>query len=455
MHFEFKQRVFVCNIAMIFVVIVSFFITNLRFSDKYPEFIAVLWFIFITIWLFILAFSYMHYKYELGIFLLSYFIKIFYFCYLIRGNDIQNPQLSDDASGFWRVANQYYEGNFSRVYTKLPYILNSEFQVFGANYFCCILVNIALSMITIIITANLLKKFSLSLKTNVVLLCLISLFPYSFILSTSLWREPIYLLCLAASFTVFCNYIFTKKRNSFYISIILLMPVLFMHIGYFPIVIVYFYISFKIQKVKTKKEFIKILMQIIVLFLSCMIITGFDSVKYIVGSGSGGIEGALEKLTDDGAGASQAGSAYLTNIRVNTLGQVIMYAPLQWFYYSFSPLMTNWRGVSDIVTFFGDSLIHMYFYISSILICRRYKVYLGYKHTTLEKKYRIIVTGILSVFLCGIIFGQGTSTAGTAIRHRDVLLGIEIMTLGAALSLKNDLRYNNISNEADNNLSVG
>lgn len=342
-----KTRGAIFNIVMCVFIVISILITKFGLSDKYPESMALVWGVVITIWLFTLAFSYMHYKYEIVFFSISYIINLLYHCYLIKGNSLQNPDLSGDASGFWQVANQYYEGFFNRVYTKLPYIINAEFHVFGVNYFCCILINIAMSMITIIITTNVLRKLSLSRTTRLFLTLLIGLFPFSFIMSTSLWREPIYLLCLTASFAIFCDYVVSNNKVLFYVALILLMPVLFMHIGYFPIIVVYFYMFFVIQKIKTKKEFIKMLLQIVVLFIVCVVVMGFDSISYIVGKGSGGIEGMMEALIDDGT-VSTGGSAYLTNIQANTLGKVIIYAPLKWFYYSFSPLMSNWRGISDI-----------------------------------------------------------------------------------------------------------
>lgn len=58
----------------------------------------------------------------------------------------------------------------------------------------------------------------------------------------------------------------------------------------------------------------------------------------------------------------------------------------------------------------------------------------------MESKFRILVVGILCVFLCGVVFSQGTSTAGTAVRHRDVLMGVQVITLGVAMSLRKDMK---------------
>lgn len=46
--------------------------------------------------------------------------------------------------------------------------------------------------------------------------------------------------------------------------------------------------------------------------------------------------------------------------------------------------------------------------------------------------------GLWQILLCAVVFGLGTTTAGTAIRHRDVLLPIEVFILAICLQNKKE-----------------
>jgi hypothetical protein len=100
-------------------------------------------------------------------------------------------------------------------------------------------------------------------------------------------------------------------------------------------------------------------------------------------------------------------SAYLTWINPDNPVQLVLFSPLTMFYFIFSPIPLNWRGLQDIIAFALDSCFYFYFVYSS----------LKYRNQIQNNKsiFKYIFISIL--FSC-FVFAYGTQTAGTAIRHR-------------------------------------
>src|SRR5690606_10016364 len=61
-------------------------------------------------------------------------------------------------------------------------------------------------------------------------------------------------------------------------------------------------------------------------------------------------------------------SAYLTGLTLNSPGPLVMYSPINAFYFLTSPLPMNWRSFVDIFSFSFDSMLYLwaiFFYIKN------------------------------------------------------------------------------------------
>lgn len=121
---------------------------------------------------------------------------------------------------------------------------------------------------------------------------------------------------------------------------------------------------------------------------------------------------------------SYGGSRYLAWINANSLFQVVLFSPLKAFYFAFSPLPLNWRGISDILAFLVDSFFYIFFFCYFI---KNRKFLRDYEF------FRIIFLVIVATFF---IFGIGTWTAGTAMRHRCKVIGLIILLFGKLIDDK-------------------
>ena len=403
-------------------------VTMTGFSDRSPEIALMLYLFGMLLFLLVASSRVLKNLNDIFIFWGSFIVKIVYAFYRFPFSEITKPVLAGDAGGFWRTASQYYQGNFKRIYTSFPYVLSFEFRIFGKNVLCCCLTNTVLSMIMVLLVAEIMNRFGIEGKSRLFAVALSALLPYGIQVCNSILREAIYFAFITASFFAYIKYLQTRKAVNVFVAILLLIPVLFLHIGYFPIAAVYLIDLFAHEKIKTRRDLLNRILIIAAFTVFVILTSRLNSVGYLT-SGNG-IEGIIAKIS--GANSEEymgeAGSRYLAGIKITSLPTFVLYAPIKWFYYMFSPLPNNWRGLMDVFVFLVDGLVHFLFVWSSIACIRRIKRNNSDGH--LDKLLRIVRTGFWAVVLCGFIFGLGTSTAGTAIRHRDVLIGIEAVLVG-------------------------
>ena len=110
---------------------------------------------------------------------------------------------------------------------------------------------------------------------------------------------------------------------------------------------------------------------------------------------------------------SDGGSVYLTWLRSDNIWMSLLFAPLKMFYFLFSPIPFNWRGLGDVIAFAIDSSIYLF------LCWKIYQTKVTYHSMALLKNF-LMVSLMVSTF----VFAFGTYTAGTAMRHRAKILPV-------------------------------
>ena len=428
----YKTKVLIYLVVFCLVIMVM---TTIGFSEMAPITISFLYLLGMIVFLAAISNSTLKNSYDIVLFWGSFFIKILYALYRFPLADIANPSLSGDAGGFWRTAGEYYEGDFGRVYTPFPYILNCEFHIFGKNVICCCITNIVLSMIMVAIVIYSMNRLGIYGKSRIYAALCSAFLPYTIIVSNSILRESLYFAFISASFISYIHYIQMRRQKYIYLAILLLIPVLILHIGYFPIAAVYLVEMLTHETIKTKRGFLNKIIIILGFIVFVFFASQLNSVGYL--TEGNGIIGIINKIM--GANSDEvmgtAGSRYLAELKITSITSFVLYSPLKWCYFMFSPLPNNWRGIEDALAFICDGFIHLACIWITIRSIQKQK------HNCLEGRHdsiiRIMRTGLWSVILCGFVFGLGTSTAGTAIRHRDAMIGIEAILIGISLTIRN------------------
>lgn len=135
------------------------------------------------------------------------------------------------------------------------------------------------------------------------------------------------------------------------------------------------------------------------------------------------------------------GSKYLTDVEVQSYGDLVRYGPLRSLYFLAAPLPWDFRGLTDVFAFLFDSV----FYLGSVI------AFLLQFHR-LAASERALGVGVLVVILVSVtVFGAGVSNSGTALRHRFKLLAL-FLTLAALATTRSRselsmVRRSNRSNE--------
>lgn len=438
-------------ISLLYLVILCLILSSLTrsgFSDFAP--IAVFLFYLFGMLVFLLSISsnILRTSNDIILFWGSIIVKLGYALFRFPISSITAPTLHADAERFWRTAVQYYEGNFNKVYTPFPFFLNFEFTIFGKNVLCCCLTNIVLSMIMVLLVLEMMNWFRIEGWGRFIAMFLSSFLIYGIQVSNSILRESIYFAFITASFASYINYLKHRQQVYVYIAILLLIPVLVLHIGYFPLAAVYLLDLFVHEKIRTKKDFLNRLFTIIVFFIFVLFASRLNSVGYLTGR-TGGITGIFNRIAGSNSDEvmGEAGSRYLAGLKITSLPTFVFYSPIKWTFFMFSPLPPNWRGITDILAFLFDGCIHLMCVLLSVRCIRLLKR--NNKSGNRDMIIRAVQSGLWSVIMCGFVFGLGTSTAGTAIRHRDAMIGIEAILIGISIYTRSNdiIDYFGFSNE--------
>lgn len=129
-----------------------------------------------------------------------------------------------------------------------------------------------------------------------------------------------------------------------------------------------------------------------------------------------------EKLMDRTNVETGGGSSYLTNLKVETPIEFILFGPIKAVYLIYSPMPWLIRDGLDIVTFVFDSCLWVYV---SWMFIKNFR--------EMETKYKML---ILCILIGGYVFGMGTLNTGTAIRHRNKFMSLMLV---AFMSVKNQI----------------
>lgn len=344
------------------------------------------------------------YKIQISLgFILRFFVMIldYYF-----SNIIKLPHSGIDTENFYnagllysKVDNVFDYDYFGGIYTKL---IGITLKLTGDNRLFIQYVNIVLSIFTILTLIDILIRLGIKDKISNEVILLLCFFPTNVLISSLVLRESWIIFLLIIGLKEYLIYINSNKYYDLIKSSIFISLASLFHSG---AIIVLFGII--ISELTTRNKY-SILVKITIImitiisfyFLKDLLFTKFITQKDIVTSRSDYV--------------SDAGSRYLGSIYINNISGVIKYGGLKMFYFLFSPTVLYWRGFSDIISFALDSLI--YIYITFKIIFQ--KKTLDYKTSNYYKS--LFISLAISVF----VFGLGTSTAGTAIRHRNKLLVI-------------------------------
>lgn len=324
--------------------------------------------------------------------------------------------------------------NFSTL-TNYELFLGGLYRLLGPVRLLALNINNVLGIIAIIYVYKSLILLDISNKLLNISIIILSFFPHSVIFSSILLREAWVSAFVSISLYYFIRWFQGGRRKQIMLSCIFLLIASIMHSGVivFSLAYILAFISYNRKKVAINIS----MKSLIPIFISTIIILIVLSSNQFTQHFNGLSD--EEQLFDKINYKEEVGSAYLTSIKVNSALDVLIYAPLKMIYFQFSPLPLDWRGFTDFIAFILDSLIYLYLIISIIMV----RKYIWKYKSRISILFRYIIIGYALTIL---VFSFGTIASGTAIRHRNKLLPVLIITYAIALNTKRKYIYGDIAN---------
>lgn len=317
-----------------------------------------------------------------------------------------------DSEVFWEDSLSFSGGYFSDITTGYyPWILGSMVYLFNVPRAYVQFGNVLLGSFSLLVLWHLLLM--LRVQHPLWYLSFLSFMPCSIIFSGILLRETWIQFFSLLGVYFYIKWLYSDRKRYFGWSCISVLSAAVLHIAQFCIIIGGFVNNFLIQKGCKK---------IAVFLCSCLlcgtVLVVFSNVFLLKFQNMTSVDSVMNSINYKN---DNAGSQYLANLYIDSPQKLILYMPVKFFYFMYSPF-TQLSQLSSLVAFLLDSCI--YIFLSVIIFCNLRKV-LRYNDT------RYLLLSILFVYL---LLASGTITSGTAMRHRNKMFPIMILLAGVAKS---------------------
>lgn len=366
------------------------------------------------------------------IFILSFILRFFIMCWDLYFQDVfLIPTARPDPDFFYFEAINVSSKSISRIlssnvnfYSK---IMGMMFRYVGGYRILGQYINVLLSISIIFIFNKNLEILSIEKKYQRLLLSIYALFPQGIVVSSIFLREMFVTFFISLSVFKFTKWFSNDNAKNMLFTILLIGIAALFHSGVLAIITGYIF-AFLFYDYKNQKFTISTRTLIYALLLAFILIGGL----FLLGDSLFIKFSVVENLSDVYRVASSArgGAAYLENLKITNVWQLIFFSPIRMIYFWFSPMPWNWRGVLDVIAFILDSL----FYLMVIL-----KVII--RRESINVKKELFICLLISLFASSLIFGIGVNNAGTAARHRHKLFSLFLIILSIIIKNKKSLNY--------------
>lgn len=323
-----------------------------------------------------------------------------------------------DSEGFFSVSCQYYEGDYSVFYTSYPYVLRFIYGIFGKNRLIAQYINIFFWFLSVMLIIRVCDQFQVMKKDRYLPYAVMAFWPNNIFLSSILMRESMMIFFDTLSFYFFVCWMKKGNIRRLTMAFLAVLPALWLHIASVALWVAYVLMvsvwNVRRQKIVIPFQIIvKLLLYSFILFLFCVVTGIWDNIMARVPMFS------LYNITH--GFFEVGGSDYLRGMDCRNWYEFILYTIIRMSYFVFSPMPWEIRRIYDLVAFVIDSV--PIFLVTTIIL---YGV--REKKQSLKGCKGYIIAGLLCCLALVGIYAWGVGNAGTAMRHRTMLIGIWVMT---------------------------
>ena len=334
------------------------------------------------------------------------------------GESIDIPLAGGDSIAYLRVSKALYYGIPDKFYTYYPYVVNGIFQIAGPNQFVAQFVNILCWCTSTVIIQKSCKLLKIEGKLRIAAIFLYSFAPVNLIYSSILMREALSVLAILLTFYCILRWMKDGKYLPLIAGVFVAAPGFLMHNsliglwGILGLVLVFFSPSRQKYGFEKKTLFTMSAVAVVAVIIVISLKAGILQIQ-IPDFRQGifnAINGRLYYFFDN-----VGGSTYLLNEYVYDYPSLIAGTIKRILYFLCSPVPFMWRGGSDLMAFFGSTIVYIASVFMAIIsiLCKK------------KDPYRLMM--LLTVIVICLIFAWMVSNGGTAMRHREKFLGVFLL----------------------------
>ena len=314
-----------------------------------------------------------------------------------------------------------------KVHTNYSYFLTLLYKITNSSRLIAQYINVLFGLGVMVYVQRSLSSLKINKNIQKKAMLVVVLLPDLIIFSGILLREAWIEFFVAASLFYFIRWFKNGSSINLLLSVFMVLLAAVMHSGVIGLLMGYV-IAFLTYNPKKQKVHFSVSAIVSLILLSGIMIllmnySGMFTSKFAKYDFDDP-EAFVELTNKTGRG----NSAYLTWIKADNVTQSLLFIPLKMFYFLFSPLPTEWRGINDIIGFCIDGLVYLW-----LCIC----IYRLSHLRGLEKSLKRFL--LISLLITVFIYAYGTSNAGTSMRHRAKIMPLIILTYAISMNYSTNI----------------
>ena len=379
----------------------------------------------------------------------SFFIRIAILLWDVYARDIFIlPNSEGDAEWYHNIGVSFAFGGRSNEvdFNRYSYYVGQFYRFIGIQKLTVQFFHVFLAICSVILIYKILCMFGLDAKVKKRAMLFACFLPNLMMITTFFLQESVIAFFIILSLYLYTKWWFGGNTLNIILSVASSFIGSVLHIGGIVCAIGILSTLFLVNS-KDRKLHITTVRMVAVVFmifavLALISVFGDDLLRKMGG------ELTVESVTGTTDVKETGGSAYAIGIQgLPPLLDLIVNTPIRAFYFAFSPLPWQWRGLSDIFAFFGSTIFYIYLVIQTI------KTYRSKATRTLSDdnitSYMFVL--VVIVIIAMVMFGWGVSNAGTVIRHREKFTYICIVMF--AITQEIMLRQKGVDTENEESIS--
>ena len=388
--------------------------------------------------LFVAAFLRLKYPKYFLLFMIGYFLRIALLA-IDYGTAFPVLHSGADTEMFHRIASENaLKGNYDRQLTNYTIILTWLYILLGECRLIAQYINVLFGMGVLVYLAKTFETLDLNEKLKKKALLIAVLFPHLIIFSGILLREVWVQFFVVISLFYFVRWLKHNRIGLLLLTVISVLAASWMHAGTLLVTVGYLIaFAFYYPKLEKSKVSFGAVITLCFLILGSIVFLTFTDV--FTDKFNSFELGTLQEYGLHNVVVHGGESAYLTWINPNSPFQLLLFSPLKMFYFLFSPIPLDWRGLQDVIAFFLDAVIYLFLIYTTLK-------YYGKLENGMKKN--ILKYLLIAVFFSVFVFAYGTTNAGTAIRHRCKIFSLVLTAYAVSVSEKKKYRTYYLQNQS-------